>query len=469
MASTTRDLTQGPVWRALLSVSGPMAFGIGATIFVGLVDAYFLGRIGTDPLAAVGFVFPVTMTIASLSIGLSAGANAAISQAIGRKDDDDAVVRIGLHALILGCGLAAAVMVAVWAFDRPLLSLMGASGGVLDAALRYTPIWAASFPFLVAMMLVNSIFRAHGNGGRSAMVMVASALLNVGATPAFILGLGPLPEMGIAGAAAGTLFSYVVASALAGWLAWRAGILRTCGRPLAGLGRSARQVGAIGGPAAISNAIRPAGMAAVTAAVATLGAAYVAGFGAAGRVQGLASVPLLALSAGIGPVVGQAWGAGQAERAAAALRQSCLFAVAYGLSLALVLFLFAEPIAALFGADGTSTAAAAQYLRIVGWSLFGFGILIAGNAALNAIDRAGYALGLSALRVLAVYLPLAWLGAAVLGYAGILIAAVIANVFAALAVLVAAHAAGLPLIDAAPVRWLARRLPRSRTGMAPAE
>ena len=462
MAGSTRDLNEGPVWHALLSVSGPMAFGIFAVISVGLVDAYFLGRLGQDALAAVGFVYPITMTIASLSIGLSAGANAAISQAIGRKADGDAVMRIGLHALGLGVALAALAGLAFWAVDRPLLSAMGASDAVLEAALEYTPVWSAAFPALVGMMLVNAIFRAHGNGGRSAAVMIFSAVVNIALTPTLILGWGPFPELGVAGAAWSTLLAYVVACGLAVWMAWRAGVLRTCGNPLSGLGGSARTLAGVGGPAALSNAIRPAGMAAVTAAVATLGAAYVAGFGAAGRIQGVVAVPLLALSAGIGPVVGQAWGAGRPERAADALRACTLFALGYGLTVAALLFVFARPLAGLFGEDGEAVEAAALYLRVVGWSLFGFGILVVGNAALNAMDRAGYALVLSAARVLMLYLPLAWLAAMTVGYWGILAAAVVANVVAAGAMIVAARAAGLRVVDGASVRALAARVPRSR-------
>ena len=466
MASTTRDLNEGPVWRALLSVSGPMAFGIFAVISVGLVDAYFLGRLGGDALAAVGFVYPITMTITSLSIGLSAGANAAISQALGRKAEGDAAVRIGLHALGIGTVLGAAAGLAFWAVDEPLLSSMGATDGVLEAALAYTPVWAASFPALVAMMLINAIFRAHGNGGRSALIMVFSAVFNVALTPTLILGWGPAPELGVAGAAWSTLIAYVLACALAAGWALRSGVLRTCGNMLDGLAGSALTLARVGGPASLSNAIRPAGMAAVTAAVATLGATYVAGFGAAGRVQGLAAVPLLALSAGIGPVVGQAWGAERPDRAATALRLSCLFALGYGLALAAALFVLARPIAGLFSDEAAAVDAAALYLRVVGWSLFGFGILIAGNAALNAMNRAGYAMALSIARVGAVYLPLAWLGAVTVGYWGILAAAVAANLFAAGAVLVAARAAGLRVLDVAPIRAVAARLPNNRLEVA---
>ena len=465
MARTTRDLTDGPVWRALLRISGPMALGIVAAVSVGLVDSYFLAKLGPEPLAAVGFVYPVIFAITSLSIGLSAGANAAISQAIGRRETDDHVVRIGLHALALGVGAGVLAAVAFRALDAPLMRAMGAEGAVLAATLEYSAVWALSFPFLVGMMLVNAVFRAHGAGGRAAGIMILSSVLNMGLTPLLIFGWGPLPALGVTGASLSTLLAQMATCAVSGWMAWRAGILRTCGRPAAGFAGSVRSVGAVGAPAALSNAVAPAGMAAVTAAVATLGASYVGGFGAATRVESLVAVPLLALSAGIGPVVGQAWGAGMPERAAQALRQSIAFAVGYGLLVAVLLTLLAEPIAGLFGAGEGSAGAAAAYLRVVGWSLFGYGMLVVGNAALNAMSAAGYALTVSALRVLALYLPLAWAGVWAFGYAGILGAAVIANLFAAGAVLVAARAAGLRVVGGA-VTAAAARVPGSRVPAA---
>ncbi|MGB3553413.1 MAG: MATE family efflux transporter, partial [Jannaschia sp.] len=385
--------------------------------------------------------------------------SAIISQALGRRDEDDDVTRRGLHALGLGLVFASLAAFAFWLLDRPILSVLGAEGPVLDAALRYTPLWCVAFPFLVSMMLINAVFRSHGNGTVSAMVMVASAIVNVATTPVFILGLGPAPELGIAGAALGTLVAMAAGSVLAFALAWRDGILQPCSEPLRDFWRNARNIAGVGGPAATSNAINPAGMALVTAAVATVGASAVGGFGAATRVESVLAVPLLALSSGIGPVVGQNWGAGAKDRAREALRLCLLFSVGYGLAIALLLTVFAPQIASLFGAGEGSTEAAASYLRVVGWSLFGFGMLVTGNAALNAISRAGHAMTLSLARVLAIYVPLAWLGVTLFGYGGILAAAVVANVFGAWAILVAARATGLLETEMGPIAGPARQLP----------
>lgn len=456
MARPTLNALSVP--RALLKVSGPMVLGILAVLSVGLVDAFFLGRLGGDPLAAVGFIFPVTMAIGSLSIGLSAGANTAISQAIGRGEDDECITRLGLHAIGLGVVFAVVAALLFWMADAWLLRLIGAEGGPLEEALTYTPWWCLSFPFLVTLMQGGAIFRAHGDGTKAATVMVSSAVVNVAITPMLIFGLGPLPAMGTAGAAAATFVAQALAAGLSLTMLRRAGLLRTCAAPLADLGANARAIASVGGPAALSNAINPAGMAVVTGAVASVSAAHVGGFGAATRVESLAMVPMLALSAGIGPVVGQAWGAGDAARAARATRACLLFCLGYGLAVAIAVTVAAGPIAALFSEDETARTATAAYLRIASWSFFAYGVLVVGNAALNAIGRAGTSMTVSILRVAALYAPLAWLGVTLFGYVGIVGATVAANVAAAWMILVAGRATGLLERDLPGVAWAARRL-----------
>ncbi|MEX0312381.1 MAG: MATE family efflux transporter, partial [Tateyamaria sp.] len=203
-----------------------------------------------------------------------------------------------------------------------------------------------------------------------------------------------------------------------------------CDAPLKGLAESVREITGVGAPAAFSNAINPAGMALVTAAVATLGDVAVAGFGAATRVQTVALVPLLALSSGIGPVVGQNWGADHPERGRRAVAVAWAICLGYGFCVAVALALFADPLAQLFVSDSSTDAAryAADYLRIVGLSLFGYGMLVTANAAMNARSKPLYSMGLGICRTFATYVPAAWIGVTTMGYVGILAAAVLANV-----------------------------------------
>ncbi|OAN81788.1 MATE family efflux transporter [Jannaschia sp. EhC01] len=427
------DLTQGPVWRALARISAPMSLGILAVLSVGIADAYFLGQLGGEPLAAVGYIYPVTTALTSLSIGLSAGANAAISQAIGRKENAATVARLAIHTIILGSLLASAVAAVFWLLYPSIFALMGASDAVMTEISAYVPIWCLSFTPLVLMMVINAVFRAHGNSVNASIFMIVAAVVNIALNPLLIFGWGDIAGLGTAGAAWATLVGRVVACIVAAVFAVWAGYIIRCGKLSTGVRDSVIGVASVGAPAAFSNAINPAGMALVTAAVATLGDAAVAGFGAATRVQSITLVVLFALSSGIGPVVGQNWGAEHFERARQAVAQSWAFCVVYGALLGVGLSIAAEPLATTIARDGEAAQYAAQYLRIVGWSLFGYGILVTINAAMNARSKAVYSMGLSLGRIFVVYLPLAWGGVMLFGYEGILAAAVLANALAALA------------------------------------
>lgn len=443
MANNTRDLTKGPVWWALVLMSAPMSLGILAVLSVGLVDAYFLSKIGGAALAAVGFIYPVTAAVTSLSIGLSAGANAMISQALGAGDDSDNAARNAIQSLAFGVAMAVVASLLLYLLHRPLFSVMGASDTVMTEISAFMPWWCLSFPFAVTTMLINALFRAHGSSAVSAGFMVSEAVINIALTPLFIFGWAFVPGFETAGAAMATFLARALIAGCALTYALYTGIIASCGAPFKGLAATVKGLMNVGGPAALSNAINPAGMALVTAAVATVGEAAVGGFGAATRIQSLAMVPMLALSSGIGPVVGQNWGADAQDRAAAAVAWSFGFCIGYGMVLGVVLFTFATPLANLLASGGEAAGYAATYLRIVGWSLFGYGFVVTANAAMNARSKALWSTSLSLGRIFAVYLPAAWAGVMLFDYAGITYAAVLANVLAAIAAVGAVWMTGL--------------------------
>ena len=460
MSASDRDLTGGPVRRQLLRVSAPMTVGIFSVLAIGLADSFFLARAGEAELAAVGFVYPVIVAVSAFSVGLSAGANTALSQARGGAEDEDFVARRAFHATLLGLAAGLAVAVTLWLAGGPLFTALGAEGAVLENVLAYLPWWLASFPVLVVTMILNAAFRAAGDGVTAAAMMVLTAVLNIALTPALIFGYGPAPELGMEGAGLGTFIARAFALALVAFLALRRGMVTPGRRALKGFGQSAREIAGVALPAGLSRGINPAGMAAVTAAVATLGDTAVAGFGAASRVQAVALVPFFALAAGLGPVVGQAWGARNADRARAAVRTAARFCVVYGAALALGLGVFADQLAQIMTAQGGAAEYTAQYLRFVGWSLGGYGLAVAANAAMTGRSRAGWAMGLSLVRIGLFYIPLAWVGVWLFGFAGILGAAAIANVVAMFGALVATRATAIGPSAALPVRAFADRLSR---------
>lgn len=460
--SADKTLNDGPVGRALFSVSAPMTIGILGVLSVGLSDAFFLARHGETSLAAIGFVFPVITALTSLSIGLSAGTNTVISQAIGRGEDSDQRRRMTLHAMALALALSCSLAAIVWLVSPHLFVLMGAKGEVLSGILGYMRFWCLSFPFLVTSMALNAVFRAGGRSGVAATAMLGQALLNIALDPVLIFGIGPLAPMGMEGAGLATLLARAASLTGLALFAWQGGVLQLNAAPWRGGRKSVRRIVRVGAPAALSNAINPLGMAIVTGFVATIGDTAVAGFGAATRVQGVLVVPMLALSSGIGPVVGQAWGAGDRGRARAGLRLTHLSCAVIGLGVAALLAVLAGPVAALMTSGSEAQVYTATYLRIASWGYLGFGILITSNAAMNARDRALWSMSLSGVRIFALYVPMTWAGVQIAGYQGMILGALAANLLSAWLALIAVRSVGLGTVGWGPVRapagWLAQRV-----------
>ncbi len=460
--SAEKTLNDGPVGRALWSVSAPMTIGILGVLSVGLADAFFLARDGATSLAAIGYVFPVITALTSLSIGLSAGTNTVISQAIGRGEDEGDRRRMTLHAMALALGLSCALSLTVYILAPYLFGAMGADGDVLQAILGYMRFWCLSFPFLVTSMSLNAVFRAGGRSGVAATTMLLQALLNIALDPALIFGLGPIPALSMDGAGLASLIARVTSFTGLIFFAWYIGVLQLSAAPWQGLIASIRRIVRVGAPAAMSNAINPLGMAIVTGFVSTIGDTAVAGFGAATRVQGVVVVPLLALSSGIGPVVGQAWGAGDEARARDGLRICHVACVVFSLVVAALLLFFAAPLAALMTSGSEAQAYTATYLSIASWGFAGYGILITANAAMNARDRALWSMSLSGTRIFLLYVPITWAGVQLGGYSGMIIGALVANLISGWIALIAVRSVGLGVIGWAPVRmpseWLAARL-----------
>ena len=429
-----RDLTSGPVWLNLLRLAGPMMFGIAAVMSVQLVDTYFVGKLGTDALAALSFSFPIALTLASLSIGLSAGAASVVSRAVGRGHrrrtrrlaTDSLMLTIAVMVPLTGLGLLTLDAV---------LRMLGAEGDILGMATAYMRIWYLSLPFLVVTMVSNAMVRASGDAFSPSTIMITSAVLNILATPILVFGLGPVPALGIEGAALGTLLARIIGACCALYLVmWRDRLVVSLRRGLGRFFRSAGQVLGIGLPAALGNASNPLGIAVATAVIAVLGSETVAAFGVATRLEAFAILPMLALSASIGPMVGQNWGGDRVERVERALKTAYALCAGWSMLLAMMFWMLGRPIAGAFASEAAVAEEAARYLWIVPISLWGYGIAIIAAGAFNALGKPLLGLGYSLTRTAVFYVPLVWIASRVDGATTVYAAIAVANALAGLLV-----------------------------------
>lgn len=432
--SDDRDLTSGPVSINLLRLAGPMLFGIAAVISVQLVDTYFVGRLGTDALAALSFSFPVALTLTSLSIGLAAGAASVVSRAVG-EGEQRRLHRRATDALLLAAVIAVLMAATGILLVRPLFQLLGAEGEVLELVVAYMRIWFVSLPFVVVPMVANAMVRACGDAFWPSFIMIAASVLNAAVTPLLIFGWGPVPGLGIEGAALGTLVARVLSLGMALYLVLKRDRLVEARVPEARTFlRSAREVLWIGLPAAIGNASNPAGIAVATALVAVLGSQVVAGFGVATRLEAFAILPMLALSSAIGPMAGQNWGAGEIGRVRKALGIAYAVCAGWSLLLAGVFALFGQTIAGWFASEGAVAEEAARYLHIVPISLWGYGVAIVAAGGYNGIGKSLTGLSYSLTRIAVFYVPMVWIASRIDGSETVYMAIAAANGLAGIAI-----------------------------------
>ena len=413
MSDTAKDtrgkLTRGSIRGHLVTQTTPMIIGVAAIMSIGLVDAYFIGQLGRTELAAISFIFPISVALTSMGVGVMVGINSVVARALGEGDWDKAARRANF-GMVFAVTVGVMLGLTLFALLDPLFALMNADAATLPFIRTYMQPFVLGFPQLMAIMGINGTLRGQGEARKTSYISVCYAAANWVLDPILITGAFGIEGLGIVGAAYATLIGWAIAIVLGLYLIRRTdlpfnpALIREgrIGAPLAAIAR-------VAAPAAFSNSINPIGLSVLTALVAIEGQAAVAGFGAAGRLQSFATVPLLALSGSIGAIVGQNWGASQFERARRAVRWAFGFCVVYGLAIALVLFGFGERFAGLFSDDPAVVAQFDAYLRIAVWGYAGFGLLITANGVLNAVDKASLALLQSFARVFLVMMPFAWL------------------------------------------------------------
>jgi len=434
--SNTARLVTGSIPGHLVSQTLPAVIGVAAIMSVGIIDAYFVGQLGAAPLAAISFIFPVSVACTSLGVGVMVGINSVVARALGEGDFDKAARRANF-GIVFACACGLVMGLALWLASDVIFALMNAPAHLMPLIHAYMTPYAMAFPLSLAIMGFNGVLRGQGEARRTSTVSIVFASANWVLNPILITGALGFEGYGIAGSAYATGIGWAMGVATALWLLrgtplpLNLGLLRNCD-----LLDPARAIIKVGLPAAFSNAINPLGLAVLTALVALEGEAAVAGFGAAGRLQSLVLVPLLGLSGAIGAIVGQNWGAGRDDRAAEAVRHAFGFCIVWGLVVAGTMMAAGASLGRIFTDDPAVVREFDLYLKIAAWGYAGFGLLIVGNGIMNSVDRASFALAQSVARVFLVMLPVALVLQPQMGSAAIYTAELAANLFGALSALV---------------------------------
>jgi putative MATE family efflux protein len=422
-----RNLLKDPVSSTLKDMTIPMIYGMILLMTFNLVDTFFVSLLGTQPLAAISFTFPVTFTILSMTIGLGIGTSAVIAKLIGNGDVSLAK-NAATASLVLSALIVCLLSTLGYFYTYELFTLLGAEPPLLPLIHEYMDVWYLGSVFLIGPMIGNAILRASGDTVTPGFIMGSAGLVNAILDPILIFGIGPVPAMGIQGAAIATLISWFVGLIYVLYvLSVKKKLIRSTLFTLSEFVHSSKSILKIGLPAAGANMLTPIAGAIMTAIVASYGDHAVAAFGVGSRIESIACLVVLALSMTLPPLISQNFGAGLMKRVETAYKVSVKFVLIWQFLVFLVLILVAPYIAKIF----TNEAEVADIIVLFMWILplaYGFqGIIILTNSSFNALHKPMISLVLSVVRLFVCYVPLALLGSYFYGLIGFFIGAAIGN------------------------------------------
>jgi len=427
VSSTQPDLASGDINQTLIRMTVPMILGMIMLMSFGLIDTFFVSLLGTEALAAISFTFPVTFTLISLNIGLGIGASAVIGKLRGQKEFHEAneTATASIIVAVLLVGLLAVVGIFI---IEPVFSLLGANDTLMPLIKDYMVIWYISGVLLAIPMVGNSVLRAAGDTKTPSIIMAAGGAINAALDPLLIFGLGPIPGLGIQGAAWATLIAWLVGAV---WVLRLLAIKRKLMLPRlltpAELKQYSQKVMKIGFPAAGANMLTPIAGGVMTAIVATYGSEAVAAWGVGNRMESIASIVVLALSMSLPPFISHNVGANRIDRVKTAYRNVLAFIVGWQFLIFILMWMASSLIADIFADDQMVSSQIILFLTIVPLGYGLQGIIILTNSSLNAMHLPMGALWLSILRLFVFYVPIAYLCSLYDGLEGLFWGCVLAN------------------------------------------
>lgn len=402
-SKTTKAVyTDGPIGSRMFKTALAMLAGTLAMSGYNIVDTYFVGSLGTTPLAAMGFTFPVIMLIGCIFRGLGTGVMTTCAQALGGDRHGKAAKLVSTGLLLV---LLFSIGLAVLGFltADPLFTAFGAAGETLREAKGYMNIWYFGCATSSLGILGNDILVAVGDSKRAARLMVLGLVLNALLDPLFIFGWAFIPPLGIRGAALATVFCQLITTVLGLLLVRRKHGLLVCrGILLREMRASWALTLRYALPASLGMLMMPIGSSIITWITARFGDTAVAATAAAGRLEMVAFVFPMALGITLTPMVAQNYGARLYSRIRICLRFAVGYAFVFLMAMAILYFCFADSMVAWFSPVPEVRAIMARCLRITAWGFAmteihrfaGFFYIGCGRPSVAAWLNAGRIMGL---------------------------------------------------------------------------
>jgi len=372
------DLLTGNITANIIRLSLPMVLAMLFQTGFSVIDMIFVGMLGPEAIAAVSIVFPVMFFFISFVMGIGAGLTSFVAREFGAGDIEKAG-RIASNGLVFGMILSILLAVLGILFSKPLFVILGAGPEILDTVLDYCRIIFFGFILIFFGAFYNSVIRGEGDTKTPMKFLLIQTVANFLLDPLLIFGFGPIPAMGVKGAALALVISRIIMVLLC-FRYFLSGKSR-----ITPVVRSFRvdfslikEILRVGIPSTITYMSTSIGLMLFMKLVAGYGPMAIAAFGVGGRIENIATLPALGMAGAILTIVGQNYGAGNLERARQTIRNAMVVIAVYMFGVTLLCLLFAGPMTSIFTRDTEVIAMGKNFIffRAPFWAFLGIRMMI---------------------------------------------------------------------------------------------
>lgn len=414
--SSGRDLTEGNILRHLLFFSIPLLIG---NVFQNLhtaINSFWVGHyVGKEALGAVSLVFPIMFFLISVVFGAVTGSTILIAQFYGAKDWTKLQTTINTSFVFTMLSSLVVSLVGIWSSGY-LLRLLNTPDTIFPLAHDFLIISFAGLIFAFGYNLLNAILRGMGDTINPLKFLILSTVLNILLDPPLIIGLGPLPALGVQGAAWATVISQAVAffftlyylNKHGNFLSLKFSSLKLDWPIL-------QQMFKLGIPMGVQSMAVSLGMLFLTALINLFGADAIAGYGAASRISAFATLPAMSLSSGISTLTGQNVGAKKFDRLKEIIFWGAIVASGGALIMTFFIQLGAHYLVKIFTPDPEVIRVGENFLRLESLGYLFFMLMFAFNGVLQGAGKTFLTMLVSIVSLWIIRLPLAYLLAIPLG------------------------------------------------------
>ena len=422
-------LGNAPISKALLAMGIPTMLGMMVNAIYNLVDAYFVGGLGTSQMGAISVVYPLGQVVVGLGLLFGNGSASYLSRLLGNREQEQAN-RVASTALYSSVAVGAVMIIFSLIFLRPILRLLGATDSIMPYAMTYAGIYVVSCIFNVFNVTMNNIVTSEGAAKTTMFALMAGAVLNIGLDPVFIYTF----DMGVAGAAIATAISQIVSTLIYLTFIFRKKSIYSFKMKNCTFTKEIMsEIFKIGIPTLVFQILTSLSISLVNTQAGPYGDSVIAGMGAVTRIVSMGSLIVFGFIKGFQPIAGYSYGAKKFDRLHKAIRTSILWSTVFCVIYGLLLTIFSSRIIAQFtDGDLEMIRVGTQSLRINGLSFLLFGFYTVYSSLFLALGKGLEGFVLGACRQGICFVPVILILPAFWGINGILYVQPIADVLSAI-------------------------------------